>query len=85
ELMQAIVDNPSNSIEWEMAEMINQPRIFAKAVEELDRVVGKDRLVKESDIPNLNYIKACARESFRLHPVGPFNPARMTTYQRVAM
>ncbi|GKC17854.1 valine N-monooxygenase 1-like protein [Tanacetum coccineum] len=85
ELMQAVVDNPSNSIEWAMAEMINQPRIFAKAVEELDRVVGKDRLVKESDIPNLNYIKACARESFRLHPVGPFNLARMTTYQRVAM
>nr|GEX50466.1 valine N-monooxygenase 1-like [Tanacetum cinerariifolium] len=44
ELMQAVVDNPSNSIEWAMAEMINQPRIFDKAVDELDRVVGKDKL-----------------------------------------
>ncbi|GKA14984.1 valine N-monooxygenase 1-like protein [Tanacetum coccineum] len=79
ELMQAVVDNPSNSIKWAMAEMINQPRIFDKAVDELDRVVGKNRLVQESDIPNLNYIKACVREAFRVHPVGPFNLARMTT------
>ncbi|KAI3670069.1 hypothetical protein L6452_41670 [Arctium lappa] len=53
--------------------MINQPRIFDRALLELDSVVGKDRLVQESDIPILNYIKACAKEAFRLHPVTPFN------------
>ena len=56
-----------------MAEMINQPRIIEKAIQELDSVVGKDRLVQEYDLPNLNYIKACVREAFRLHPVAPFN------------
>lgn len=73
ELVLAAFDNPSNGIEWAIAEMINQPRIFDKAVQELDCVVGKDRFVQESDIPKLNYIKACAKEAFRLHPVAPFN------------
>nr|GEU69747.1 valine N-monooxygenase 1-like [Tanacetum cinerariifolium] len=51
----------------------NQPRIFEKAIQELNFVVGKDRLVQEDDIPKLNYIKACVKEAFRLHPVAPFN------------
>ncbi|WCJ22018.1 cytochrome p450 79a2 [Euphorbia peplus] len=73
EIMMAIVDNPANVIEWALAEMLNQPKIMEKAVEELDRVVGKGRLVEESDFSQLNYIAACAREAFRLHPIVPFN------------
>ncbi|CAI9283295.1 unnamed protein product [Lactuca saligna] len=73
ELILAAFDNPANGIEWAIAEMINRPMIFNKAVQELDSVVGKDRLVQESDIPNLNYIKSCVKEAFRLHPVAPFN------------
>ncbi|KAL1564012.1 phenylalanine N-monooxygenase [Salvia divinorum] len=73
DIMIAAVDNPSNAAEWAMAEMINRPDLLAKACEELDRVVGKKRLVQESDIPKLNYIKACVKESFRLHPLSPFN------------
>jgi len=69
----AAVDNPSNAVEWALAEMVNNPEGMAKVVEELDRVVGRERLVQESDIPKLNYVKACIREAFRLHPVAPFN------------
>ncbi|KAG8048248.1 hypothetical protein GUJ93_ZPchr0008g13709 [Zizania palustris] len=69
----AAADNPSNAVEWALAEMVNQPETMKKAVEEIDRVVGLDRLVQESDIPQLNYVKACIREAFRLHPVAPFN------------
>ncbi|KAG8062385.1 hypothetical protein GUJ93_ZPchr0003g17618 [Zizania palustris] len=47
----AAVDNPSNAVEWALAEMVNQPETMKKAVEEIDRVVGQDRLVQESDIP----------------------------------
>ncbi|KAI4355375.1 hypothetical protein L6164_004156 [Bauhinia variegata] len=53
--------------------MINHPEILEKATEELDNEVGKDRLVQESDFPKLNFVKACAREAFRLHPVVPYN------------
>ncbi|RVW42370.1 Valine N-monooxygenase 1 [Vitis vinifera] len=63
----------THAAEWAMAEMINQPEIMQKAVEEIDRVVGKDRLVQESDIAQLKYVKACAREALRLHPMAPFN------------
>ncbi|XP_044485297.1 phenylalanine N-monooxygenase CYP79D16-like [Mangifera indica] len=73
EIMFATVDNPSNVVEWAIAEMINQPEMLQKAIEELDSVVGKERLVQESDFSKLNYIKACAREVFRLHPFTAFN------------
>ena len=69
----AAVDNPSNAVEWALAEMANLPEVMRKAVEEMDRVVGRERLVQESDIPRLPYLKACIREAFRLHPVAPFN------------
>src|SRR5438132_1690282 len=69
----AAVDNPSNAVEWALAEMVSSPEVMEKAVAELDAVVGRDRLVQESDIPRLNYVKACIREAFRLHPVAPFN------------
>lgn len=51
-----------------MAEMINQPELLQKAIEEIDSVVGKNRLVQESDLPQLNYVKACAKEAFSTSP-----------------
>ncbi|KAL0328265.1 UNVERIFIED_CONTAM: Phenylalanine N-monooxygenase CYP79D16 [Sesamum calycinum] len=71
--MLAAIDNPSNAVEWALAEMINQPNIFYRAYKELDQVVGRNRLVDESDFHRLNYIKACVKEAFRLHPIAPFN------------
>ncbi|XP_050203649.1 valine N-monooxygenase 1-like [Mercurialis annua] len=73
ELMIATIDNPSNAVEWAIAEMLNQPEIFQKATRELDKIIGKERLVQETDIAKLNYINACAKEAFRLHPVAHFN------------
>ncbi|KAH7836455.1 hypothetical protein Vadar_001456 [Vaccinium darrowii] len=73
ELMIASVDNPSNTVERALAEMINQLATLERAIEELDRVVGNHRLVQESDRSQLNYVKSCVREAFRLYPVLPFN------------
>ncbi|KAG6421492.1 hypothetical protein SASPL_118046 [Salvia splendens] len=83
DIMIATVDNPSNAAEWAMVEMINQPDLLAKACEELDTVVGKNRLVQESDIPKLNYVKACLKESFRLHPLAPFNVPHISSKDTV--
>uniref|UniRef100_A0A7N0TIE7 Cytochrome P450 n=1 Tax=Kalanchoe fedtschenkoi TaxID=63787 RepID=A0A7N0TIE7_KALFE len=85
ELMLAAMDNPSNAIEWAMGEMINQPELLKKAVEELDRVVGRERLVQESDLPQLNFVKACAREAFRLHPIAPFTPPHVAMSDAVVV
>ncbi|XP_027080089.2 tryptophan N-monooxygenase CYP79A68-like [Coffea arabica] len=83
ELMFATVDNPSNAVEWALAEMLNQPEMLQKATEEIDAVVGKDRLVQESDLARLKYVKACAKEAFRLHPYAPFNVPHVSTQDTV--
>uniref|UniRef100_A0A0E0KMR2 Tyrosine N-monooxygenase n=1 Tax=Oryza punctata TaxID=4537 RepID=A0A0E0KMR2_ORYPU len=74
EIILNTVDNPSNAVEWALAEMVNNPKVMKKAVDELNTVVSKERLVEESDIHNLTYLKACIREAFRIHPYHPFNP-----------
>lgn len=81
--MLATVDNPSNAVEWAMFEMINQPDILVKAQEEIDNVVGRKRLVQEYDLPKLNYVKACAKEAFRLHPIAPFNLPHVSTQDTI--
>ncbi|KAM0922733.1 hypothetical protein ACQ4PT_005986 [Festuca glaucescens] len=68
DIMIASVDNPSNAVEWALVEMTNKPEIMRKAMAELDGVVGRDQLVQEPDLRSLNYLKACIREAFRLHP-----------------
>ena len=43
--MIATVDNPSNAVEWALAEMTNRTEILQLAKKELDQVVGKNRQV----------------------------------------
>ncbi|KAG8062921.1 hypothetical protein GUJ93_ZPchr0003g17761 [Zizania palustris] len=40
EIMFATIDNPSNVVEWALAEMINKPEVMKKAIDELDKVVA---------------------------------------------
>lgn len=42
-----------------------------KARQEIDLVIGKNRIVEESDIVNLPYLQAIVKETLRLHPTGP--------------
>ncbi|KAF9647048.1 cytochrome P450 [Thelephora ganbajun] len=47
------------------------PEVQRKAQEELDRVVGQDRLPRIADRPNLPYIEAVIKELLRWNPVAP--------------
>ncbi|CAA7022399.1 unnamed protein product [Microthlaspi erraticum] len=64
-------DPPTHAIEWTMAEIINSPNVLDKLREEIDSVVGKTRLIQETDLPNLLYLQAVVKEGLRLHPEAP--------------
>ncbi|BAT75924.1 Flavonoid 3'-monooxygenase [Vigna angularis] len=64
-------DTSSNTIEFAMAEMMQKPNVMKKVQEELEVVVGKDRMVEESDIHKLHYLQAVMKETLRLHPTLP--------------
>jgi cytochrome P450 len=66
------------TVEWALSELLKTPEVFAKATEELDRVVGRGRWVTEKDIPSLPFIQAIIKETMRLHPVAPMLVPRLS-------
>lgn len=64
-------DTSAVTTEWAISELINHPHVMAKARQEIDMVIGKKRIVEESDIAKLPYIQAIVKETLRLHPTGP--------------
>ncbi|OLN81903.1 O-methylsterigmatocystin oxidoreductase 2 [Colletotrichum chlorophyti] len=55
------------------------PEVQRKAQEEIDRVVGSDRLPTVNDRENLPYIEAVVKEVMRWHPVGPMGLPHSST------
>lgn len=66
-------------MEWMMAHLLKDPEIMSNVRAELDRVVGRERKVSESDLPNLKYLDAVVKETFRLHPPVPLLVPREST------
>lgn len=64
-------DSSLHVIQFAMAELIKNQDIMKIAQQELDKVVGKDKIVEESHIPKLPYILAIMKETLRLHTVSP--------------
>ncbi|KAL4273876.1 hypothetical protein GQ457_13G011450 [Hibiscus cannabinus] len=71
DIFMAGTDTSSAAMQWAMGELMNKPKAFKKLRDEINSVVGPNRLVKESDIPNLPYLRAVIRETLRLHPSAP--------------
>lgn len=55
------------------------PEVQRNAHEEIDRVVGTDRLPDFSDRDNLPYLEAVLKESLRIHPIAPMGLPHVTT------
>ncbi|KAJ4777022.1 Cytochrome P450 family protein [Rhynchospora pubera] len=64
-------DTTSTTVEWAMAELINKPDILKKLQDELDQIVGKDKLVEESHLKQLQFLSLVIKETLRLHPPLP--------------
>ncbi|XLR59881.1 hypothetical protein S83_010553 [Arachis hypogaea] len=59
------------TMEWTLSALLNHPEILRKAKDEIDNHIGKDRLVDESDIPNLPYLQNIIHETLRLYSPSP--------------
>ncbi|XP_057490916.1 cytochrome P450 81Q32-like [Actinidia eriantha] len=58
------------TIEWAMSLLLNHTEVLKRARAKLDDVV-RDRLVDETDLSNLSYLKSIINETLRLFPPGP--------------
>lgn len=69
----AAIETTLWSIEWGVAELVNNPEIQTKIRTELDTVLGKGNLVSEPDTYNnkLPYLSAFVKEVMRLHMAIP--------------
>nr|GMC80833.1 flavonoid 3'-hydroxylase [Ipomoea batatas] len=76
-LFTAGTDTSSSTVEWAFAELLRNPKILKQAQQELDSVVGPNRLVTESDLTQLPFLQAIVKETFRLHPSTPLSLPRM--------
>ncbi|GMJ05326.1 TRANSPARENT TESTA 7, CYTOCHROME P450 75B1 [Hibiscus trionum] len=72
DMVAASFETTSTSIEWTLSELLKHPRVMAGLQQQLETVVGRNRMVEESDLPKLTYLDMVIKESFRLHPVAPF-------------
>ena len=55
--------------------MAQHPSVLKRAQDELDTVIGPDRLPGYSDRPDLPYIEAIVKEVLRWHSVTPMGGA----------
>ncbi|XP_042483822.1 cytochrome P450 81Q32-like [Macadamia integrifolia] len=70
-LLTAGTDTTAETMEWAMSLLLNHPEVLKKAQAEIDTIVGQDRLLNESDVAHLPYLRCVINETLRLYPAGP--------------
>ncbi|KAL6319733.1 hypothetical protein AAG906_026822 [Vitis piasezkii] len=71
DMFAAGTDTTFITLDWGMTELIMNPKVMERAQVEVRSIVGERRVVTESDLPQLHYMKAVIKEIFRLHPPAP--------------
>ncbi|KAL6554681.1 hypothetical protein OROHE_007420 [Orobanche hederae] len=66
-------DTTSATLMWATSLLLNNPHVLNKAQDEMDKYVGRDRQVNESDVKNLTYLHAIVKETLRLYPSAPLS------------
>lgn len=70
ELLAAVSDGSTSTVEWALSEMVKNPEAMKKARQELSEQISES-FVTESQLPKLPYLHACIKETLRLHPPAP--------------
>ncbi|XP_069148568.1 cytochrome P450 71AU50-like isoform X1 [Solanum lycopersicum] len=74
DMLVAAMGTSATAIEWILTEFLRHPHVMKKLQKELEQVVGLEKMVKESDLENLNYLDMVVKERLRLHAVAPLAP-----------
>ncbi|XP_058757789.1 cytochrome P450 CYP736A12-like [Vicia villosa] len=69
-------------VEWALSELMRHPRVMKNLQQELDNVVGVNKMVEEKDLSKLSYLDIVIMETLRLYPAGPLVP-RVSTEDAV--
>ncbi|PWA69582.1 CYP81B58 [Artemisia annua] len=63
-LLSAGTDTSSGTMEWMLSLLLNNPETLKRAHAEIDTYVGGDRLINDSDIPNLPFLRCALIQCF---------------------
>jgi cytochrome P450 len=64
-------ETSTTTLEWAIANLLNEPDILKKAISEIDAHVGNERLIEESDMVNVPYLQHIINETLRVFPTAP--------------
>ncbi|KAG6437389.1 hypothetical protein SASPL_102304 [Salvia splendens] len=67
-LLQGGTSTSTIALEWAFSLLLDNPETLRKAQSEIDRHVGRSRLIAESDVAELPYLRYVILEAMRLHP-----------------
>uniref|UniRef100_A0A0C9RJI4 TSA: Wollemia nobilis Ref_Wollemi_Transcript_14551_1996 transcribed RNA sequence n=1 Tax=Wollemia nobilis TaxID=56998 RepID=A0A0C9RJI4_9CONI len=81
ELFFAGMETTTTTLEWAMSELLRNPRLMYKLKEEMTFLVGKDRMVRESDLGSLEYLQCVVKETLRMHPAVPLLVPHESTHE----
>ncbi|KAK4490950.1 hypothetical protein RD792_001671 [Penstemon davidsonii] len=75
DMFSAGTETSAATIDWAMAELMRNPRVMAKLQAEVrEAFKGKTKLIEESDVQTLKYLRLVIKETLRLHPPFPLLP-----------
>ncbi|XP_038895182.1 cytochrome P450 71AP13-like [Benincasa hispida] len=78
DMFAAGTDTTFITLDWGMTELITHPETMKRAQNEIRSIVGERRIVSESDVLEMPYLKAVVKEVLRLHPPVPVSVPRET-------
>lgn len=79
DLFSAGMETIKTTLLWSKLYMIHYPEVMAKVQDELDEVVGVDRLPTLEDLPYLPYTEATICEIMRISSIIPMGTAHAPT------
>ncbi|XP_028801106.1 cytochrome P450 CYP736A12-like [Neltuma alba] len=57
-------------VDWALSELLRDPRVIKNLQNELQNVVGMNRMVDEADLAELSYLDMVIKETLRLRLIG---------------